>query len=119
MKTKKQAKAKANEIVDNWVAATALTGWIPGAGLLSGVGDQVMIRQVADCYGMGVFDMKSVTSHVGTLVGSAMGGTASELLSFVPVVGWAIKAGGLAAKAKVIGELVIDYFEEHSDLPAE
>ena len=117
-RTKSQARSQATDIVNQWAAGVLLTGWIPGMGLLSGAADQVMIRQVGDCYGVGVLDMDTLVAHIGGIVGSSVGGAAAaELLSFVPVVGWAVKSATLAGKSKLIGEAVIDYFEELSPLP--
>ncbi|MBK8196561.1 MAG: hypothetical protein IPK76_26440 [Lewinellaceae bacterium] len=54
MRTKEQAESKARDIVNDWVVGAALTGWIPGSTIFLGAGDMVMIRQVADAFGIGV-----------------------------------------------------------------
>ncbi|MBK8196562.1 MAG: hypothetical protein IPK76_26445 [Lewinellaceae bacterium] len=51
------------------------------------------------------------------MFGSILGGiVATEALSFIPIVGWAVKAGVLAVAKKKIGERVIEYFKERTPL---
>jgi len=72
-----------------------------------------MIRQVADAFGVGVFDEAAFKAHLGGVAGAAIGGSiAEEALHFVPVFGWAAKALHMALK----GEAVIEYFYERSPL---
>lgn len=52
MRTKTEAETQAREIVNNWIAGAALTGWIPGSTIFLGAGDILMIRQVADTLGV-------------------------------------------------------------------
>ncbi|HEX7150692.1 MAG TPA: hypothetical protein VF618_04320 [Thermoanaerobaculia bacterium] len=116
-RTKAQAKKEAEEIVENWIAGAALTGWIPGSTFFLGAGDMLMIRQVADAFGIGVFDKKAMKAHLAGAVGSAVGGgLVAEGLGLVPFVGWALKSGAMATKAAVMGKAVIEYFEEQSPL---
>lgn len=118
MKTKSQAEAEAQEIVENWVAGAVLTGWIPFSALFLAAADTIMIRQVADAFGVGVFDMDAVKAHLGGLVAATVGGgVVAEVTGWIPVVGWVAKSIGMGAKAKVIGEVVIEYFREQSPLP--
>ncbi len=118
MKTKGQAEADARKIVDNWAAGALLTGWIPGSSLFLTGADMVMLRQVADTFNVNSFDEKSAFATIGAAAGSAVAGSAiSEIVGFVPVVGWAIKSTMMGAKAKVLGEAIINYFRDLSPLP--
>ncbi len=118
-KTKAQAEQEAQEIVDNWAAGALLTGWIPGSSILLGAGDMVMIRQVADAFGIGLFDENAVKAHLAGVLSAAVGGAvASEIGSFIPIIGWAVKSMVLAGKAKAVGLAAIEYFEELSPLSA-
>lgn len=117
-RTKSEARSQADKIVDRWVTGTFLTGWIPGSTVFSAAGDTIMIRQVADCFGVPVLDMNSVKSQLGGLIASTVGGmVAAETMGVVPVIGWAAKSVILSGKAFAIGQTVIDYFEERSPLP--
>lgn len=118
MKTKSQAEAEAQMIVEKWVTRAVLTGWLPGSALFLTAADTVMIRQVADAFGVGVFDMDAVKAHLGGLVAAAVGGgMVAEVAGWIPFVGWAAKSVGMGVKANAIGEAVIEYFREQSPLP--
>jgi hypothetical protein len=117
MKTKAQARSEAEDIVAAWTAGAAATGWIPGSAFFLLAADTAMIRQVADVFGVGVFDMDAVTAHLGGLAAGAVGGgIAAELLGAIPIIGWAAKSVGMATKAGLIGAAVIEYFHEKSPL---
>jgi hypothetical protein len=118
MRTKTEAERNARDIVDYWMVGTAFTGWIPGSSFLSAGGDMLMIRQVADAFGVGVFDQEAVKAHLAGVMAGALGGTvASEVLSALPILGWIAKSAILTTKVGLIGEAVIDYFHDHSPLP--
>lgn len=117
MKTKAEAEREANRIVENWVAGAALTGWIPGSAIFLTGADALMIRRIADVFGVGVFDMSAVKAHLSGLAASAIGGAiAAEVFGWIPVIGWAAKSGAMSVKAKLIGEAVIEYFRDKSPL---
>lgn len=119
MKTKTEARQKAQDIVDNWTAGAFLTGWIPGSAIFLTAADAMMIRRVADTFGVGVFDLDAVKAHLGGVLASAVaGGVVSELVGLIPVAGWFVKSCAMAGKAGVIGDAVMDYFEERSPLSA-
>ena len=62
--------------------------------------------------------MQHLSRVLGGTVGSAISGAAiGEFIGTIPLVGWAIKGAGMAAKAKVIGDAVTEYFRERSSLP--
>lgn len=118
-RTKSQARTTSEEIVNGWSWGALLTGWVPGSVLFLGAADMVMIRQVADVFGVGFFDEDALAAHLGGILGSAIGGgIASELLGAIPVLGWAFKSGGMALKAQALGQAVIEYFAERSPLMA-
>lgn len=116
-KTLQDADREARQLVDNWTTGAALTGWIPGSVFFLTAADTAMIHQVASAYEISAFDMENVQSILGGAIASAIaGGVITELVGLIPVVGWAIKSAAMAAKAKVIGEEVIKYFREQSNL---
>jgi uncharacterized protein (DUF697 family) len=117
MRTKAEAQSRAEEIVSSWVTGAALTGWIPGSTIFLAGANMVMIRKVADTFGVGFFDEAAVKAHLGGVAGAAVGGSiAGEALTFIPLVGPILKAGALAGTAKLIGAAVIEYFYDESPL---
>jgi len=114
---KVEAERKSRAIVDRWAKANLFTGWIPGASFALAAVDMVMIRQVADAYGVEAFDEESLKVHLGGVLGSVTGALAGEAIGVIPIVGWAVKAATLHYKADTIGKAVIDYFQKHSALP--
>ena len=119
MRTKAEALSSAEEIVSNWVTGAALTGWIPGSTIFLAGADMIMIRQVADEFGVGFFDESAIKAHLAGVAGAALGGSlAGEALTFIPVFGQIAKSAVMAGKAKVIGEAVVEYFYKKSPLPA-
>ncbi len=116
-KTLQDADREAKKIVSNWTTGAALTGWIPGSAFFLTAADTAMIHQVANAYKISAFDMDNLLSVLGRAVASAIaGGLISEVVGMIPIVGWAVKSAAMAAKAKVIGEEVIRYFRERSNL---
>ena len=117
-KTLQDADREAKKLVANWTTGAALTGWIPGSHFFLTAADTAMIHQVASAYDVSAFDMDHLTGALGGVVGSAIaGGLIAEAVGLIPLVGWAVKSAGMAAKAKVIGDAVISYFRERSELP--
>lgn len=114
---KVEAERTSRTIVDRWAKANLFTGWIPGAALALGAADMVMIRQVADSFGVEAFDEESLKVHLGGVLGSVTGAVAAEAIGVIPIIGWAAKAVTLHIKADTIGKAVIDYFRKHSALP--
>ncbi|HYH82669.1 MAG TPA: hypothetical protein VEX86_22950 [Longimicrobium sp.] len=115
--TKIEAERRSRSVVDKWAKAALFTGWIPGASFALGAADVVMIRQVADAFGVEAFDDKSLNAHLGGALGSVTGAVAAEAIGVVPLIGWAVKAVTLHVKADTIGKAVIDYFRKNSTLP--
>ena len=117
-KTLQNADQEARQLVANWTTGAALTGWIPGSAFFLTAADTAMIHQVASAYEVSAFDMDHLSGTLGGVVGSAIaGGVIAEVVGVIPLVGWAVKSAAMAAKAKVIGDAVIGYFRERSDLP--
>ncbi len=117
-KSLQDADREARQLVANWTTGAALTGWIPGSAFFLTAADTAMIHQVASAFEVSAFDMDHLSGTLGGVVGSAIaGGVIAEVVGVIPLVGWAIKSAAMAAKAKVIGDAVIGYFRERSDLP--
>lgn len=117
-KSLQDADREARQLVANWTTGAALTGWIPGSAFFLTAADTAMIHQVAGAYGISAFDMDNLSGVIGRAVASAIaGGLITEVVGLIPVVGWAVKSAAMAAKAKVIGDEVIRYFRERSELP--
>lgn len=117
-KTLQDADREARQLVANWTTGAALTGWIPGSAFFLTAADTAMIHQVASAYEVSAFDMDHLSGTLGGVVGSAIaGGVIAEIVGVIPLVGWAVKSAGMAAKAKVIGDAVIGYFRERAGLP--
>ena len=77
-----------------------------------------MIHQVARAYDVDAFDMEHLKSTLSGAVGSAIaGGVIAEVAGMIPLAGWAVKSAAMAAKARVIGDVVIRFFRERADLP--
>ena len=117
-KSLQDADRESRKLVANWTTGAALTGWIPGSAFFLTAADTAMIHQVASAYGISAFDMNNLLSVLGGAVASAVaGGVITEVVGIIPIVGWAVKSAAMATKAKVIGDEVIRYFRERSDLP--
>lgn len=115
--TKTEAVRRSKTIVNRWAKAALFTGWIPGASFALGAADMVMIRQVADAFGIAAFDEDSLKAHVGGALSSVTGAVAGEVVGMVPLIGWAVKSVALHVKADALGNAIIGYFRERSALP--
>ena len=117
-KSLQDADREARKHVNTWTTVAAGTGWIPGSAIFLTGADMAMITQVANAYEVNDFDI----DHLKALLGGAVGGVVAgniiaEVAGLIPVVGWAAKSAGMAAKSKTIGDAVISYFRERSKLP--
>ncbi|HEX8242917.1 MAG TPA: hypothetical protein VF541_05465 [Longimicrobium sp.] len=118
MRTKQEARKQAEEIVSDWAAGAVLTGWIPGSALFLAGADMIMTRKVADAFGVGTFDEDALAAVIGgALSGGFAGAVIGEGVGWIPFVGWAVKSAMMGAKAKLLGNTVIDYFYGLSPLP--
>jgi hypothetical protein len=119
MRTKSEAEQRAREIVNKWAAGALLGGWVPGASFIFAGTDMVMIRQVADTFGVGTFDSDAIGAAIGGATASGIAGIAiTEAVGWIPLIGLPAKSALMSAKAKAIGEIVIDYFKDLSPLAA-
>jgi hypothetical protein len=116
-KTLAEADVEVRNIVRTWTTGAALTGWIPGSTFFLTAADTAMINQVAAAYDVSAFDMEHLTSTLtGTIASAVAGGVISEVVGFIPIIGWAIKSAAMAKKAQVIGDAVAQYFRPLSPL---
>ncbi len=114
-KTLAQAEREARELVNNWAAGALLTGWLPGSTLFLTGADFVMLTQVAQAFGIGAFDQEAALTTIGATVASGVTGSLiAEGVGLIPVVGWAVKSGIMSAKAKMLGDAVVEYFKKLS-----
>ena len=118
-KSLQDADRNARKLVANWTTGRRIDRpGSPGSAFFLTAADTAMIHQVANAYGVNAFDMDHVLSTLSGAVGSAIaGGVIAEVVGMIPLVGWAVKSAAMAAKAKVIGDAVIRYFHERSELP--
>jgi uncharacterized protein (DUF697 family) len=107
-----QAEAEARARVNAWTAGAVAVGWVPGSMFALAAADVEICREVADCFGIKHWRAESVSASIGaSLAGKVVAG---ELLSFIPVFGWAIKAGVAGSLTKLVGEAIIKYFKGQS-----
>lgn len=112
MTTLSLAEAKARDIVNGYAASAAGIGWVPGSCVFLTPMQGKMVADIAHCFGVHSYDAQMVLTVVGTnLTGHV---AADGLLSMLPGIGWAIKAGVAASITKAAGEIIIDYFRERS-----
>lgn len=98
-----------------YAAAAGAVGWVPGSSLILGPTQYKMVKDIADCFEVASYDAQAIL----TVVGSAFTGyvAADAILSWIPIVGWAAKAGTAAAVTGAAGALMIDHFAGLSPLP--
>ncbi|MDZ4766938.1 MAG: hypothetical protein SGI73_20555 [Chloroflexota bacterium] len=119
MKTLAQAEQEARTLVNNWTMGALVTAWIPGSTLFLTGADLVMIRQVALAFAIPTFDEgAALTTISGTVASGIAGSLIAEGVGLIPVVGWVVKSGLMAGKAKLLGDSVVDYFKTLSPLSA-
>jgi uncharacterized protein (DUF697 family) len=109
-----EAEQKARKVVNKWTARAVGVGWIPGSMVALAAGDILICRQVAECFQVTDWSKESVGAAIGASVAGKV--VATEALSFIPVVGWAVKAGVAGGVTKAVGETIIRYFRERSPL---
>lgn len=114
------ARDKAHEWVKENAARTVLAAAVPmpiplGHSVLTTAIEAYMIIQIASIYGkkismkeaIALIPVLGVTMGVGKMAALAAG----ELLTYIPVAGWAAKGGIGAGIAYLIGKKAISYFE--------
>ncbi len=112
MTTLGEAEAMARRRVNAWTAGAVAIGWVPGSMFALAAADVEICREVADCFGVKHWSAEAVSTAVGaSVVGKVVAG---EALSFVPVLGWAIKSAVAGGITKAVGEAIIEYFRSRS-----
>jgi hypothetical protein len=107
-----QAEEEAMKIVAAATAAAAGVGWVPGSSLLLAGVDTILIKKVADAFGVKSYSVEQVAATAGKrYVGKAI---ATELLSLFPGPGWAIKSGVSSTMTAAAGALLIQYMKAKS-----
>jgi uncharacterized protein (DUF697 family) len=107
-----EAEAEARRIVNDWSMGAAAIGWVPGSSIYLAYNQYEMCESVARAFGV---HEASVEATFSAIAGTVVGRTAADvLLSVIPVVGWAIKAGVAAATTKALGEAIISHYRDRS-----
>ena len=73
-----------------------------------------MVHDVAKAFEVQHYNIEEITTAIAATVAGKV--TADGILSFVPVIGWAVKAGVAGTVTKAAGEYVIKYFKNRSAL---
>ena len=107
-----EAEKKARKRVNAWTAGAVAVGWVPGSMFALAAGDVEICREVAACFGVEHWTAESVSAAIGASVTGKI--VAGEALSFIPVVGWAIKSAVAGGITKAVGEAIIKYFRSQS-----
>ncbi|MEG3834732.1 hypothetical protein QUA46_04235 [Microcoleus sp. MON2_D6] len=113
---KRQAREQARSAINKWALGFASVAWIPGSHYLMTGGDVTMVIQVGS-----IFDVDMDKTQAGAvfatiaapLIGSKL---AHSVLDFVPVFGWAAKSVVAGGVTKAVGEALIAYFNDCSNL---
>jgi uncharacterized protein (DUF697 family) len=114
---KRQAKEQARSATTKWALGFASVAWIPGSHYAMTGGDLAMVVQVGSIYDVHLDKAQAAaifTTIAAPLIGSKI---AHSVLDFVPVIGWAAKSAVAAAVTKGVGEALIVYFHDCSNLP--
>ena len=114
---KREAKVKATEAVNAWSIGFASVAWIPGSHYVMAAGDLTMVIQVGAIFGVDLDKRAAAslfTSVAAPLIGSKI---AHSILDFIPVLGWAAKSAVALGVTKTVGEALIAYFNDCSELP--
>jgi uncharacterized protein (DUF697 family) len=113
---KRQAREQARSAINKWALGFASVAWIPGSHYLMTGGDLTMVMQVGS-----IFDVDMDRTQAGAvfaiiaapLIGSKV---AHSVLDFIPVLGWGAKSLVAGGVTKAVGEALISYFNDCSNL---
>jgi uncharacterized protein (DUF697 family) len=111
-----EAEMEARRIVNDWTMGAAAIGWMPGSSIYLAYNQYEMCEGVARAFGV---EEASAEATFSAIAGTVVGRTAADvMLSVIPVVGWAVKAGVAAATTKAIGEGIISHYRDRSPFRA-
>lgn len=112
--SKYEARVKAQGIVARYSAAAAAVGWVPGSTFILGPTQYKMVNDIAKCFEVHSYDAQAIL----TVIASTVAGHAASdaLLSWIPIVGWAVKSGTAASITGAAGALIVEHFEGLSPL---
>ncbi|MDJ0553186.1 MAG: hypothetical protein QNJ68_01840 [Microcoleaceae cyanobacterium MO_207.B10] len=115
--SKSQARTQARSAIDKWALGFVAVAWIPGSHYAMGAGDITMVMQVGSIFGVDLD--RTAAAQVFTIVAAPLIGSkvAHSILDFFPGVGWAAKSVVAGGVTKGVGEALIGYFNDCSDLP--
>lgn len=113
-RTLAQAEGEARSTVNKWVAGAAAISFVPGSSLVLGAADVKMVKDVAKAFEVIHYSVEEVITAIGATIAGRL--ASDGILSFVPVLGWAIKSVVAAGVTKAAGEIVIEYFRDRSPL---
>lgn len=115
--TKSQAREQARSAVNKWSLGFAAVAWIPGSHYVMTGGDVTMVLQVGAIFDVDL-DRTQAGAVFATIAAPVIGSKiAHSVLDFVPVFGWAAKSVVAAGVTKGVGEALISYFNDCSNLP--
>ena len=112
MTTLAEAERMARNRVNVWTTGAVAVGWIPGSMFALAAGDVKLCQEVAECFGVKHWSAESVSAAIGASVTGKI--VAGEALSFIPVLGWAVKSAVAGGITKAVGEAIIKYFKSQS-----
>lgn len=114
---KREAREKARRAVNAWSAGFASVAWIPGSHYIMAAGDLTMVIQVGSIFEVEL-DKAGAAAVFATVAAPLIGSKiAHSILDFIPVIGWAAKSVVALTVTKGVGETLISYFHDCSDLP--
>ena len=107
-----EAERKARNCINAWATGALAVGWVSGRFLPPTAFDVKICQEVADCFGVKHWSAEAVFATIGASVTGCI--VAVEAVSFIPVVGWAIKSAVAGVITKAVGEAIIKYFKAQS-----
>ena len=114
---KREAREQTRTAINRWAAGFASVAWIPFSHYVMTAGDVTMVVQIGSIYAVDIDRSGAATVFAivaALLIGSKV---AHSILDFIPVLGWMAKSAVAAAVTKAVGESLIHYFHDCSQLP--
>jgi uncharacterized protein (DUF697 family) len=111
-------EAVCRELIEKFARRAAIVGvavWVPGADMAAITLGQIrLVLRIGVAHGVAI-DAERVPEVLAVIAsGFAFRAVARGLLGFVPVAGWAIKAGVAYAGTKALGEAALVYFGQRA-----